>query len=127
MDTDVIKSAFVVYIVPGFIPQKKGPFRSCEEIEKMLREMKPHYPTSTDYYVARITHDFDLWLDPASEWLALQEAARLPDSETCESGCAEPVVGHDSEGVPLCQACLDDLNKEAGTVYPEDKPFGQRD
>ncbi len=79
MDSDVIKSAFVVFIVPGSIPQKKGPFHSDDQIEKMLLGMRPHYPTSTEYYVARVTHDFDLWIEPASEWLTLQEIARLPD------------------------------------------------
>jgi hypothetical protein len=32
--------------------------------------------------------------------------------EVCEGGCAEPVVGHDCEGVPLCQGCIDVLKKE---------------
>lgn len=78
MDSDVIKAAFVVFIVPGLVPQKKGPFHTDEQVEKMLREMKPHYPTRTEYFVAHVTHDFDLWIDSAEEWLALQEAARLP-------------------------------------------------
>lgn len=34
------------------------------------------------------------------------------EAERCESGCKEPVAGHDSEGIPLCQACLDDLARE---------------
>ena len=33
-------------------------------------------------------------------------------TEKCESGCAMPVAGHDSDGVPLCQACIEDLNSE---------------
>lgn len=78
MDPDVIKAAYVIFTVPGLIPQKKGPFHRCEQVEKMLREMKAHYPTSTEYLVASVTHDFDLWLDSAEEWLALQDAARLP-------------------------------------------------
>lgn len=42
-------------------------------------------------------------------WLA---AGAVFDGERCESGCKDPVVGHDSEGIPLCRACLDDLAKE---------------
>lgn len=79
MDTDVIKAAYVVYIVPGMIPQKKGPFHTDEAVEKMLREMKPHYLGATEYYVAQVTHDFDLWLTSADEWLLLQETSRLPN------------------------------------------------
>jgi len=34
-----------------------------------------------------------------------------PD-ESCEGGCDEPVVGHDVEGVPLCQACVTTMQEE---------------
>ncbi len=37
-------------------------------------------------------------------------------TEKCEGGCALPVAGHDSEGVPLCQACIDDLNDEPASA-----------
>lgn len=30
-------------------------------------------------------------------------------AEKCEAGCIDPVVGHDSEGIPLCQGCIDEL------------------
>ena len=36
----------------------------------------------------------------------------VADDRVCESGCAAPVVGYDSEGVPLCRECLDDLNAQ---------------
>lgn len=36
--------------------------------------------------------------------------------EKCESDCAAPVAGYDSEGVPLCKECLDDLNKETAKI-----------
>lgn len=32
--------------------------------------------------------------------------------ERCEGGCAAPVVAHDCDGVPLCQACSDALKRE---------------
>lgn len=41
-----------------------------------------------------------------------------PLPEKCEGGCEAPVAGYDSEGIPLCQECLDELRKESasGTV-----------
>jgi len=33
--------------------------------------------------------------------------------EVCEGGCAAPVVGYDSEGVPLCKECLEDLKRDS--------------
>ncbi len=36
------------------------------------------------------------------------DLGNFPD-EVCEGTCVEPVAGHDSEGVPLCQGCLDTL------------------
>lgn len=34
------------------------------------------------------------------------------EGEKCESGCASPVVAHDSEGIPLCAECYEDLASE---------------
>ena len=38
----------------------------------------------------------------------------LPERDVieCESGCIEPVIGADPEGVPLCKKCLADLAKD---------------
>lgn len=36
---------------------------------------------------------------------------RAEDAETCEAKCG-PAVGTDSEGIPLCQGCLDSLKRE---------------
>lgn len=70
-----VRRAFVIYEEPGKIPQKKGPFVRESEVEKVLREMKPHHHPDTRYTVAEITFDFDLWLTTASEFLTLQELA----------------------------------------------------
>lgn len=32
--------------------------------------------------------------------------------EKCEGGCKDPVVAHDSDGVPLCRKCWDALAAE---------------
>ena len=76
-----VRRAFVIYEEPGKIPQTKGPFVRDSEVEKMLREMKSHHHPDTRYTVAEITFDLDLWLTTASEFLTLQEIARMPDSE----------------------------------------------
>ena len=31
--------------------------------------------------------------------------------DACEGGCAAPVAGYDSEGVPLCKECLEELER----------------
>lgn len=41
------------------------------------------------------------------KWWELEEA--LQGKERCEGGCDAPVVMHDSEGIPLCQECWDEL------------------
>ena len=76
-----VRRAFVIYEEPGKIPQRKGPFARDSEVEKMLRDMKPHYPPDTRYTVAEITFDLDLWLTTASEFLTIQEIARMSDDE----------------------------------------------
>jgi hypothetical protein len=40
------------------------------------------------------------------------------ENEKCEGGCDAPVVGHDSEGIPLCRECLDMLNAEDDDEWP---------
>lgn len=79
MDSDVIKAAYVLFIVPGQIPQKKGPFNTDEQLKKMLVEMRLHYPAETQYFVAEVTHAFDLWIQGADEFLTMLEVSRLPD------------------------------------------------
>lgn len=77
-----VRRAFVIYQEPGKIPKKKGPFVRDSEVDKMLREMKPHHHADTKYTVAQITFDLDLWLTTASEFLLIQEVARMPDDES---------------------------------------------
>lgn len=36
--------------------------------------------------------------------------------EQCESGCDDPVVAHDVEGVPLCQGCYDECVEDMKTI-----------
>lgn len=46
----------------------------------------------------------------------------VDEVEKCEGGCSEPVAGTDSEGIPLCQGCLDMLRKEALSKIEGGKP-----
>lgn len=51
-------------------------------------------------------------LSKAIEEMYLAEDMDVNELERCEGGCDAPVVAHDSEGVPLCQACADDLSRD---------------
>ena len=58
-------------------------------------------------------HDAAMELEKVREVQTKAELYALEyDGEKCESGCDAPVVGHDSEGIPLCKECLDDLERE---------------
>jgi hypothetical protein len=41
-----------------------------------------------------------------------KEHCEFEDEEECES-CGEPATTYDSEGVPLCKGCFDELKKES--------------
>jgi len=51
---------------------------------------------------------------------ALRRAIKIPvdseEIEQCESGCYDPVVAHDVEGVPLCQGCYDQCVEDMKSI-----------
>jgi hypothetical protein len=63
--------------------------------------------------------------EPCGETLALMCPMKGGHDERCESGCDAPVTHHDSEGIPLCDGCYDDLAREAApapAVLPVETP-----
>ena len=36
--------------------------------------------------------------------------------DVCEGGCDSPVAGYDSEGVPLCKECIEELERSSSNV-----------
>jgi len=54
-----------------------------------------------------------------------RSATKLPleiAEDVCEGGCAAPVVGYDSEGVPLCRECIEALKRDSSNDEDQTRP-----
>jgi hypothetical protein len=56
---------------------------------------------------------FTLWTPLLAKYLFgyLVDVQTMPPVEKCE-GCGDPATTSDGDGVPLCDACAEDLQKE---------------
>lgn len=72
---DSVKARFIIILRKDFIPTKKGPLKSDDQVTEYLKELPKHYPDA-EFIVAQIAYGDDLWLTTAREWLWIEEARK---------------------------------------------------
>ena len=99
-----VRKAYVLYRKTGCVPLKKGPFLSDSQVEKTLIEMLRSCPEADEYMVAKVTHDHDVWICTAGDFLSRQEAKRSAETTVGEDiapADGQPADSEDDETLQL--------------------------
>jgi hypothetical protein len=78
-----VRKRWIILQRGGWAPEKKVPRQTHDGVTTMLREIRDLYPDASAV-VVELTHDDDLWLTEATEWLSLEELAASPVSSAPE-------------------------------------------
>lgn len=71
----LVKARFIIILRKDFIPTKKGPLKSDDQVTEYLKELPKHYPDA-EFVVAEIYYNDDLQLTTGREWLWMDEARK---------------------------------------------------
>ncbi len=100
-----VRRTWIIVREPNRVPQKKSPpDQSPSGVETFLRELIACRPEGTKFTLARLTHDFDLWVDDGPCELEIGDALRDAECNGHER------VYEDGAGY-VCRHCGIDCSK----------------